>query len=49
MIKILSSKPVKTFTCRHCLTRFITDEWRETKRGFSMDCPCCKYATWTPR
>jgi len=49
MTKILSEKPTKKFRCPHCETRFITDQWRKTRRGYSADCQRCPYATWTPR
>ena len=41
---IIHPKPYHTFTCRHCHTKWSTNEWRKTKKGYSSDCPHCMYA-----
>ena len=46
---IHSMKPMKTFRCAHCETKFSTNKWSRTRRGYSASCPCCPYSAWTHR
>lgn len=45
MVKIIVPKPVLTFTCPCCLTKFISDEWKSSGPlpGYiAIACPDCK-------
>lgn len=48
--RIISTKPIKRFTCRHCESVFATTEWYKTKgNNYGATCPCCSYSAWARR
>lgn len=44
-IRLLTQKEIE-FRCSRCYVSFKDSHWRATPKGFSADCPYCRYAVW---